>query len=202
MLRQYFICILLSQCFCVSAQQNLMYDKILKIENVALKNHEIRVYKNYSTSTGLELFRFYQDEKENWKAEFYQTVALGKNNDTKLKIRKSKLNSFKNPELIWSQISDTNVIHLPEIQQFQYKLTKKNKVYQIEDGEILSSTSEVTVGDGISYYTLVKNNLIQNEFEYSNPESYLENYPNVDELLSFKELLDLIRNEYKVFLNE
>lgn len=179
-----------------------MYDKILKIENVALKNHEIRVYKNYSTSTGLELFRFYQDEKENWKAEFYQTVALGKNNDTKLKIRKSKLNSFKNPELIWSQISDTNVIHLPEIQQFQYKLTKKNKVYQIEDGEILSSTSEVTVGDGISYYTLVKNNLIQNEFEYSNPESYLENYPNVDELLSFKELLDLIRNEYKVFLNE
>lgn len=77
------------------------YDKVLKIEDLNFNNNEIRVYKKYSTSTGLELFRFYQDEKENWKAEFYETVASRNNlNEITLRTRKFKLNSLKNFELI------------------------------------------------------------------------------------------------------
>lgn len=196
-----FFALLLQFCF-LSGQRSLDYDKILKIENLKFNNSEIRVYKKYSTSTGLELFRFYQDQNNSWKAEFYQTIALGKNNDAKLKIRKSKLNSLKNLELLWMQILDTDVIYLPEMDKIQYKLNKKNKDYQVEDGEILSSTSQTYVVDGVDYYILIRNNLLQNEFEYDNPESYLQKYPNVDELISFQELLNLIRNEFKIFTNK
>lgn len=182
------------------AQQNIEYDKILKIENLKFHEKEICVYKKYGTSTGLELFRFYEDEKENWKAEFYNTVARTNNKDeVKIWTRKSKLNSLKNFEMLWLQILDTNVIHLPKWEAFEYKLKKVNKDYQIEDGEIYSSTSRSSVLDGQSFYVKIKRGENENQFSYSNPESYLEEYPNVDELLSFKELLDLIRTEFKVF---
>jgi hypothetical protein len=182
------------------SQNNIEYDKILKIENLKFQNNEIRVYKKYSTSTGLELFRFYQDEKENWKAEFFETVASGNTNDIKIRTRKSKLNSLKNFELIWVQILDTDVLYLPKSDAFQYKLKTKNKDYQIEDGEIFSFVSTKYITDGSSYFIKIKNGISENEFEYDNPESYLKSYPDVDELLSFQELLDLLRKDFKIFL--
>jgi hypothetical protein len=184
------------------SQNNLEYDKILKIENHKFQNNEIRIYKKYATSTGLELFRLYQDEKENWKAEFFETVASKNNNDIKIRTRKFKLNSLKNFELIWAQILDTDVLYLPKIEEFEYKLKKKNKDYQIEDGEIISSISRTAVMDGTSYSVKIKNALQKNEFEYDNPESYLKSYPDVDELLSFQELLDLLRKDFKIFLKK
>lgn len=196
-----FFTLLFQFCF-LSGQQLLDYDKILKIENLKFNNNEIRVYKKYSTSTGLELFRLYEDENNHWKAEFYQTYSQGNQKEFKVNIRKSKLNSLKNLELLWMQILDTDVMYLPKMDKIQYKLNKKNKDYQVEDGEILSSTSRSFVLDGVDYYTFIKNNTDQNEFEYDNPESYLQKYPNVDELISFQELLNLIRNEFKIFNNK
>ena len=93
-------------------------------------------------------------------------------------------------------------MYLPTMDKIQYKLNKKNKDYQIEDGEILSSISRTYMVDGVDYYTLIKNKTHQNEFEYENPESYLQKYPNVDELISFQELLNLIRTEFKIFTNK
>lgn len=187
----------------LSAQQNLEYDKILKIENLKFHENEIRVYKKYSTTTGLELFRFYQDDKENWNAEFYETITTQNNkNEIKIRIRKSKLNSLKNFEMIWLQFLDTNVIHLPKWETFEYKLKKVNKNYQIEDGEIYSSTSSLSVLDGQSFYVKIILGKKENQFKYSNPESYLKKYPDVDELLSFQEILNLIRNEFKIFNKE
>jgi len=185
----------------LSSQTIQEYDKILKIENLKFNTNEIRVYKKYAISTGLELFRFYQDDKENWKAEFYETIASSNKDSEKitLRTRKSKLNSLKNFELIWAQILDTDVIYLPKWQAFEYKLEKKNKKYEIEDGKIISSTSVSYILDGSSYHVKIKNGKQENEIEYSNPESYLKTYPNVDELISFKELLDLLKNDFKIF---
>lgn len=71
-----------------SAQQNIEYDKVLKIENLKFNENEIRVYKKYGISTGLELFRFYQDENENWKAEFYEQLLL----KIKMKLKSEREN--------------------------------------------------------------------------------------------------------------
>lgn len=187
----------------LSAQQNTEYDKILKIENLKFHENEIRVYKKYDTSTGLELFRFYQSEKDNWKAEFYETIATQNNkNEIKIRTRKSKLNSLKNFEMLWLQILDTDVIYLPKWENFQYKLKKINKNYQIQDGEIYSTSTSFSTLDGESFYVRIKSISRENEINYSNPESYLEKYPDVDELISFQELLNLIRIEFKVLKKE
>lgn len=198
-----FFCFLIIQFNFLLSQSNFEYDKILKIENLKFNDSEIRVYKDYQTSTGLELFRFYKDNNENWKAEFYNTVASKNNKDeTIIRTRKSKLNSLKNFELIWLQILDTQIIHLPKWEAFQYKLKTINKEYQIEDGKLLSSTSKIAVVDGVSFYLKIKVGKKENEFIYYNPKSYLETYPNVDELLSFQELLNLISNEFNIFIKK
>lgn len=199
MLRLIFLFLTIISIQNLSSQTIQEYDKFLKIENLKFNTNEIRVYKKDAISTGLELFRLYQDDKENWKAELYETIASNNNGEIKIRARKYKLNSLKNFELIWAQILDTDVIHLPKWQTFEYKLVKKNKKYEIEDGEIISSTSMSNFLDGFSYYVKIKNGKQENEIEYSNPESYLKTYPNVDELISFKELLDLLRNDFKIF---
>jgi hypothetical protein len=182
------------------AQFSNEYDKILKTEDLKFNNNEIRIYKKYSTSTGLELFRFYEDEHQNWKAEFYETVALkNKKDEITIRTRRSKLNSLKNFELIWAQILETNVSYLPHWETFKYKFITHNHNYEIIDGEITSSSSSGYILDGVSYEVKIKNGKKQNEFNYPNPEFYLKKYPNVDELISFKELLDLLRNDFKIF---
>lgn len=199
MLRLLFLILTIISIQNLSSQTIQEYDKILKIENLKFNDNEIRVYKKDATSTGLELFRLFQDDKENWKAELYETIASNNNGEIKIRARKSKLNSLKNFELIWMQILDTDIIHLPKWKTFKYKLEKKNKKYEIEDGEIISSTSMSNFLDGFSYYVKIKNGKQENEIEYSNPESYLKKYPNVDELISFKELLDVLRDDFKIF---
>ncbi|KPH15219.1 hypothetical protein [Chryseobacterium sp. ERMR1:04] len=199
MLRLLFLILTIISIQNVSSQTIQECDEILKIENLKFHTNEIRVYKKDATSTGLELFRLFQDDKENWKAELYETIASNNNGEIKIRARKSKLNSLKNFELIWMQILDTDIIHLPKWKTFKYKLEKKNKKYEIEDGEIISLTSMSNFLYGFSYYVKIKNGKQENEIEYSNPESYLKTYPNVDELISFKELLDVLRDDFKIF---
>lgn len=174
------------------------FNKILKIENLALNKNEIRIYKKYSTSTGLEMFRLYE-ENEKWKIDFYETIASKKSDQINIRIRKNKLNSFKNPELIWLEILNTDILYLPNWDEFKYKLRDKEIKYEIIDGEIISSVSNSMILDGISYSVQIKSGNKENEINYFNPESYLRKYPNVDELISFNELLLLISKEFKIF---
>jgi len=51
--------------FTILFSQNInKYNRILKIENLPFNNYEMRVYKKYTISTGLEMFRLYQDNTE------------------------------------------------------------------------------------------------------------------------------------------
>ncbi|SHE90634.1 hypothetical protein [Chryseobacterium sp. OV279] len=172
------------------------YNKILKIENLPFNKHEVRIYRKQATSIGLEMFRLSQDHMENWTCELYKTEST---RNQQVTIKKSNTNSPKNIDLVWLKILDTNLLHLPQWKSIQYKLEKKNKEYFTEDGEIMSSKSTSTILDGVSYYVKIKNDKKENQFEYNNPESYLKIYPNVDELIFFKELLDVVSTEFKVF---
>ncbi|MDR2238237.1 MAG: hypothetical protein LBE92_19095 [Chryseobacterium sp.] len=180
------------------SQSSNDYDRILKTESLPFHNYELRVYKKTAISTGLEMFRFYQDSTKNWKAEWFETI-VSKDQPEQIHIRNSKLNSYRNPELIWIQILNTDVLHLPAWEKFQYKLEKKNKEVIMEDGEFFSSVSKSTILDGVSYLVEIRCHQKENTFSYHNPESYVKIYPTVDELLSFKELLHLLRNDFKVF---
>ena len=183
------------------SQEIQKFDSILKIENLKLHSKEIRVYKDYSTSTGLELFRFFQDEHEKWFVEFYETIAqnLG-NNEFKIKIRKKNLNSLKNLEVIWLNLYYSDIMDLPDFEEITYKLRPKKVEISIEEGNlVMEKTNRSIILDGISYYVQINNGEKNKELEYPNPESYLKKYPEVDELISFEEFLNIIKEEFNLF---
>lgn len=186
--------------FNVFSQSFAKLDSILKIRNVELRSNELRVYRQHSTTTGLELFRFYQDKNKVWKADFYQTVAKrNSKNEIDIRITKEKLNSLKNFELIWLQILNSDILFLPKFDKIEYKLKQKNNDFEIVDGEISNTIRTISILDGKGFYIRIKNGNRFNEIIYPNPESYLKHYPNVDELQSVNELLDILRSEFKIF---
>lgn len=186
--------------FNVFSQSFAKLDSILKIRNVELNSNELRVYRQHSTITGLELFRFYQDKNKVWKADFYQTVAKrNSKNEIDIRITKEKLNSLKNFELIWLQILNSDILFLPKFDKIEYKLKQKNNDFEIVDGEISNTIRTISILDGKGFYISIKNGNRFNEIIYPNPESYLKHYPNVDELQSVNELLDILRSEFKIF---
>ena len=184
--------------FNLLAQNISDFDKTLKIDLLKIHENEIRIYKKYATSTGLEMFRLYNVKDDYWKAELYQTKAGTIDNVIKIRVVKEKLNSLSNLELIWFKILDTDVLYLPDFDRIGYKLKSKSSNYTIEDGNIVNTTKETSILDGVSYYILINNKDNKNDIHYFNPETYLELYPNVDELISLKTLLDLIRLEFDV----
>ena len=98
----------------------------------------------------------------------------------------------------WFKILDTDILYLPAFDRIGYKLKSKSSNYTIDDGNIVNTTKETAILDGVSYYILINNKDKKNDIHYFNTEKYLELYPNVDELISLKELLDLIRLEFDV----
>lgn len=176
-------------------------DSILNFKDIPLKESEIRLYKNYSTSTGLELFRLYRDENDTYQAEFHQTVARKIADEIEIKVKKEKLNSLKNMEVIWLGFLNSDVGHLPPFSEIKYKFRDdKDLKLEIIDGEITYFiTTPPIVMDGVSYYVKFSSKELKNQIVYDNPESYLNLFPNVDELISFREILDLIRKEFNKF---
>ncbi|MFV0148576.1 hypothetical protein OBK08_11460 [Empedobacter falsenii] len=178
------------------SQQIEELNQILKIDSLKWHENEIRIYKKYATSTGLEMFHLYNVNDDYWKAELYQTKARTINNEIKIGVVKEKLNSLSNLELIWLKILDLDILYLPDFEKISYKLKNKSNQYSIKDGNIVNAAKKTAILDGISYYVLVNSNNKKNTIHYFNPEKLLEYYPNVDELISLKELLDLIRVEF------
>ncbi|MBP6576670.1 MAG: hypothetical protein KA796_07590 [Chryseobacterium sp.] len=175
-------------------------DSILKITKTEFNTNELRIYRKHSNTTGLELFRFYQDKNELWKADFYQTIAKrDSKNNIDIRIRKEKLNSLKNFELIWLQILNSDILFLPKFDKIEYKLKQKNNYFEIMDGEIYNTISKVSVLDGKVFFIKIKNGNRFNEIIYPNPQSYLTHYSNVDELQSVAELLEIVKSEFKIF---
>lgn len=135
-----------------------------------------------------------------WKADFYQTIATrNSKNEIDIRIRKEKLNSLKNFELIWMQMLHTDILYLPKFDKIEYKLKSKTNDYEIMNGEITSFATKIGSLDGKAYYIKIKNVNRSNEIVYPSPESYLKYYPNVDELQSVVELLTIIKTDFKIF---
>lgn len=184
------------------SQQIPEFERILNVENLPFSDREIRVYKNHSITTGLELFRIYYDEdKKDWQAEFYYTVAEKIKDDSyEIVIRNFELKSFYNTEYLALQLLTSNIKYLPNDDAIRYKMKSKPKITLDIGGYFsYSKTYGMSGVDGVGYYVQVKDQKEFNEIEYSNPERYLEEYPTIDELISFNEFLDIIKKNFNIF---
>lgn len=175
-------------------------EKILKVDTIPFFKNEIRVYKKHEISTGLELFRIYYDEqKKDYRADFYYTFAKKSSKDShEIIIKHFELKSFYNLEYVVLKLLNTNIQHIPTSSAISYKMKPKSEIILEMDKFYNSQTSSTTI-DGVSYYIQVSEGKIFNEIIYSNPESYLSKYPTVDELISVNEFLDIIKKDFNIF---
>ena len=173
-------------------------------ENIGLSdsltnNKEIRIYRTSGMNNHMGIFRMYQDSKEKWKAEFIDHYAKVPN-QTELKIEKRKLKSKSKMDLVWLEIQKTNIQDLPSMTDIEWKLKKEPVIHEM-DGEKVLSWKQTSILDGQGFDVHFRVGKFFNRVYYSNPESYLRIYENVDELLYFSELLNLLRTEFGVWKN-
>lgn len=176
-------------------------NKSLSLPDTLEFEKEIRIYKDFSITDGMEIFRMYKSGKDNWEVsiyyynkEFKSVTKIDKINFPKGDLGKLKA---KDANLIWLNLLLCDVEYLPSLKDIDYKL--KIASIQIEDGENGIFKRTISPLDGESYVVFVKNGKIKNQFTFNNVNSYLKHYPNVDELISYKQMLSIISKEFNLW---
>ncbi len=164
-----------------------------------LNTKELRIYKWYSITNGSELFRIYQLENGNWNSEFYKyynSTSKGK----KPRFEFTKLKPICDFNLIWLNLLESNIEFLPSITEIDYKLRGKSEI-KFEQGEYEIYYSQIKPLDGNGYFGIIQNGTKTNSIDFGNYESYLKNYPEVDELNSYSKLILEIKKGFNIWQN-
>ncbi|WP_333809897.1 hypothetical protein [Flavobacterium sp.] len=185
----FFICNLYSQDY-------KKINKVINISDSLTFTKELRIYKNFSTTNGSEVFRIYQLKDKTWKIELYKFYdAISPN--VKPKFTLEYLHSDSNLNHFWARILDTHAEFLPDIKTIDYKL--KGKTIFESDTDNYGSNEKIAFTDGIGYTAFIRNYNKVNRYSFSNAESYIKYFPDVDELNSYCSLLNLIRTQFNIW---
>ncbi len=182
-----------------------MFLQAQNIDNLAnippeLKETEIRIYKDRGITNSGFVFRIYK-ENNNWKSELIQWFLpkeISKDEFEKIPPRLSLLKSQKSLEEIFVNIEARNIKYLPKEEVFQYKKSKNEVIYDEDEKAFLVQSKVISVLDRTGYLVKYKSGNQVNEFNYSNPETYIKTYPEIDELKSFVDILNYIRKEFDI----
>lgn len=175
------------------------------IDNLAsisseLKETEIRIYKDRGITNSGFVFRIYK-ENNNWKSELIQWFLpkeISKDEFEKIPPRISLLKSQKSLEEIFVNIEARNIKYLPKEEVFEYKKSRNKVVFDETFQAFITTKTVSSVLDGTGYLVKYKSGNQVNEFNYSNPETYLKTYPEIDEINSFVDILNYIRKEFDI----
>ena len=169
-------------------------NRTLKIPDSLDQDVEIRIYKWFSTTTESQVFRIFR-EGDIYCAEFYKHYK-SLDQSTKSKFEQIKITSKRDLNVIFLELILTNIEYLPNLNEIKYKLVESKIVF--EDGEYLISKLIGFPIDGIAYKCFVKNGPKRNNFEFNNYDSYLEKFPEVDEINSYSKIIEIIKSEFGI----
>lgn len=177
----------------------------LKLSDSLAYETEIRIYQSESITNYTSLFRMFK-ENNKWTAEFYEHYAKVFLMDT-VRIEKRLLKSVNDMQFVYQNLLRSHIMDLPSSSEIDWKLVKRGdveKVQTMERGEIVERydrINNVTLFlDGDVFKVQAKIPFKRNEFNFSNPDSYLEDYPNIDELIYIGEIMETLRNEFGIWL--
>lgn len=174
-------------------------DKLAGLPNDYFEK-EIRIYKDRGIYNSGFVFRIYKENKV-WKAEkiqWFLPKEISSDEFDLIKSIKIDLSKDKNLEVIFMNLEALNIGFLPKEEAFEYKKEKKSVIWDEDEKQFSSQISTIAILDGTGYSIIYKSGKNHNEFDYSNPESYLKKFPEIDELNSFVEILKYIRKEFKI----
>lgn len=177
--------------------QNL--DKLTGLSDNYLKK-EIRIYKDRGITNSGVVFRVYKNSKQ-WNAETIQWFLPKEISSNEFQIISpitKNISADKNIELIFMTLEALNIGQLPMEDAFEYKKEKKSIIWDEDEKGFVMQTSKISILDGNSYSVIYKAGQYYNEFTYNNPESYLQKFPEIDELKSFQKILEYIREQFNL----
>ena len=169
-------------------------NKTLNIPDSLTHKKEIRVYKWYQTTNVSELFRMYFDGKK-WEYIFYK--HYNKLSDNNQSTFEKIILTPQNEDLVWLKIGITDIDHLPNLEEIRYKLKKAEIVFY--DDQYVVSENKMYTTDGVGYQALYKEENVFNNITFNNYQSYLDTYPNVDELIAYAKLISVISEEFGIW---
>lgn len=165
-----------------------------------LKETEIRIYKGRGITNSGFVFRICKEDKI-WQAELIQWFLpkeISRDEFEWIKPKITILKSEKSLNELFLNLRALNIEFLPKEDYFKYKKEKKEVVYDEDERSFLIQQKQIAFTDGTGYLVKYQSGIEHNEFSYNNPESYLEEYPEIDELKDFVSVLEYIRDEFNI----
>lgn len=208
-MKHYYIIILLC-CFGLNAQNISKINKDLKLSDSLTHLIEIRIYCGGGITNYSSLFRMYKTDKNIWKAAFYEHFdeVLGHRGKSILRTRKKKISSKNDMKHVYKNLLRSYILELPSIETIQWKLKKRGEVERIEykrkgkkNVKYETVSSQVAFLDGQIYTVQIQSKPWKKKhtFTYNNPESYLKDFPEIDEIIYMNEILNIIKNEFDIW---
>jgi len=189
----------------ISAQNISEINSDLKLSDSLTFGTEVRIYQGGGTTNYSSLYRMFKDESKKWNIEFYEHYAKVKGK-SKLHTEKQVLKAKNNMDSIYRSLVRSYILDLPSENEISWKMIKRGTIEKIE--RFRNGEKKVTyelfnrqwgILDGEGFKVQVKDWSGKNEFEYSNPDRYLNYYPDIDELNYMCEILNTIRNEFGIW---
>ena len=175
-------------------------NKDLNLSDTLEFEKEIRIYKDYSNATRIDFFRMFDSGENNWIVYIYyynkEFKSVTKIDRIDFPKENSGMLKVKDANLIWLNFLICDVEFLPNLKDIDYKLKKAS--IELEDGEYGISKKKIATLDGVGYTVFVKNGKVENNFIFDSPDCYLKYYPNVDELISYNQILSVIKKEFNL----
>lgn len=183
-----------------NAQQRRSADYYAQIPEKIENEKEIRIYKGNGITNSGRIFRIFKENKT-WRAEliiWFYPMEISTSEFPSVKPIITSLKSNKSLDVIFVNLQSLNIQFLPKEETFDYKKSKNSVIWDEEEKDWIIKKSVSKIIDGKDYLIKYKSDKVYNEFNYDNPESYLEIYPNIDEYKSLLEILKYIESEFKI----
>lgn len=188
-----------------SAQKISKVNSDFNLSDSLTYDTEVRIYQGVGELNQTSLFRMFKDKSRKWTAEFYAS-HIKVSGQFNVLVEKQTLQSENDMEFIFQNFLRSHIMDLPSMGEIWWKLVTRGIVEKVEEatvgykiGDYALTNTVLLVSDGEGYSVQVKNRGKVNEFGYSNPESYLKKYPEIDELIYMCEILDLIKSEFHIW---
>ena len=179
----------------------------LKLSDSLVHITEIRIYQDHQITNYSSLLRLYEKDKKQWVGEFYEHFNAVPSSGVKLRMTQKKITPKSDFEFIATSLKRSGILDLPSFDEIRWKFKIRGEIEKVEEKGSRGRTDSYYTytsqfggpSDGESFFVQVKYGGKTNEFSFSNPDSYLKKYPEVDELNYIHEIMELIREEFEIW---
>ncbi len=163
--------------------------------------NEIRIYQSESITNYSSLLRLYEETEDNWKVAYYEHFAKVPGYPEE-RVETHQLKAKNSLHYVFLALLRSYIDQLPDQRSIEWKLKERGVIYKEnyrgkEDYQLTNKVASVM--DGTGYKVMTKVYGKSHSFSFRNPDIYYKLYPEVDELVFMKEIMDTIRTEFGIW---